>query len=31
MQNIPKIQGLKEVIHKYSNYFFDLDGVMVFY
>lgn len=29
MNNIQKIKGLKEISHKYTNYFFDLDGVLV--
>lgn len=24
-----KISGIKDVIHKYNNFFFDLDGVIV--
>lgn len=26
-----KISGVKDLIHKYNNYFFDLDGVIVHY
>lgn len=29
MELTRKIAGLKEVAHLYSNYFFDLDGVLV--
>lgn len=29
MQLTTKIHGLKEVAHLYTNYFFDLDGVLV--
>ena len=26
-----KISGIKDLIHKYNNFFFDLDGVIVIY
>ena len=26
-----KIKGIKDIAHKYKNFFFDLDGVMVIF